>query len=47
MSRTAPLAIALLTLAATGTPGAEIFPFADVKPGMTGVGRTVFEGSRV
>ena len=47
MARTAPLAFALLTLAATRTPAAEIFPFADVKPGMTGIGRTVFEGSRV
>ncbi len=26
---------------------AEIFPFEQIRPGMTGVGRTVFEGSRV
>ncbi len=28
-------------------PAVEIFPFADIRPGMTGVGRTVFEGTRV
>ena len=47
MVRTPSLAFALLALAAAGAPAAEIFPFADVKPGMTGIGRTVFEGSRV
>jgi hypothetical protein len=34
-------------LAAAPVHAAEIFPFDEVKPGMTGVGRTVFEGSRV
>ncbi len=48
MSRTVPWPLAVLALlAAAAAPAAEIFPFAEVKPGMTGVGRTVFEGSRV
>jgi len=41
------LAAVLLLLAAVPATPAEIFPFANVKPGMTGIGRTVFEGSRV
>ena len=41
------LAVVLLLLAAVPATPAEIFPFANVKPGMTGIGRTVFEGSRV
>ena len=46
MKMRAPLAILLLLWAAPAK-AAEIFPFAEVKPGMVGVGRTVFEGSRV
>jgi hypothetical protein len=46
MKMRAPLAI-LLLLGAAPAKAAEIFPFAEVKPGMVGVGRTVFEGSRV
>jgi hypothetical protein len=41
-------AVLLLMAAAPATAApAEIFPFASVKPGMKGIGRTVFEGSRV
>ena len=47
MARIVTLAFSLLSCAAVATPATEIFPFADVKPGMTGIGRTVFEGSRV
>jgi hypothetical protein len=40
------LAVALPGLAAAGTPP-EILPLDQVKPGMIGVGRTVFEGTRI
>src|SRR2546426_3869718 len=40
------LAVALPALAAAGTPP-EILPLDQIKPGMMGVGRTVFEGTRI
>jgi hypothetical protein len=47
MSQRAPwLALAALLLSRPAI-SQEIFPFEAVKPGMTGIGRTVFEGSRV
>jgi hypothetical protein len=39
--------LALADVAGASARSAEIIPLADVKPGMTGKGRTVFEGSRV
>jgi hypothetical protein len=41
--------LAALVAAATSSSGraADIFPFEEVRPGMTGTGRTVFEGTRV
>ena len=36
-----------LLLGARLTHAADIFPLDDVRPGMVGVGRTVFEGSRI
>jgi len=42
------LASAAVALAVAGLPAAtERFPIEDVRPGMTGVGRTVFEGDRL
>src|SRR5262245_35579798 len=42
------LAVAFLAfLSARDAKATSIFPFDQVKPGMTGIGRTVFEGSRV
>jgi SpoIVB peptidase S55 len=48
MRRTAflPL-IASLALAASPVLAGEAMPLSEVRPGMTGVGRTVFEGARV
>ena len=40
------LAVAIPALAAAGTPP-EILPLDQIKPGMMGVGRTVFEGTRI
>jgi SpoIVB peptidase S55 len=37
----------VVVLETRSAPAAEIFPFDQVRPGMTGVGRTVFEGTRV
>ncbi|HXK10346.1 MAG TPA: SpoIVB peptidase S55 domain-containing protein [Vicinamibacteria bacterium] len=39
-------ALVLLCFARAGA-GADLLPLADVRPGMQGVGRTVFEGARV
>jgi hypothetical protein len=48
MRRTAAaLLVALSALTARAALGAEVLPLADVRPGMQGVGRTVFEGARV
>jgi hypothetical protein len=51
MRRILPLAVALtVTLSARTSPAEappEILPLADVRPGMKGVGRTVFEGTRI
>jgi hypothetical protein len=43
------LALALVALAAGVEPAAaqDIIPFSEIKPGMTGVGRTVWNGTRV
>jgi hypothetical protein len=41
------LAVAVSLLAAGPAPAAEILPLSDVRPGMVGVGRTVFGGSRI
>lgn len=43
----AGVALALLARAAHGAPPPELFPLDELRPGMTGVGRTVFEGTRV
>ena len=40
------VAVAIPALAAAGTPP-EILPLDQIKPGMMGVGRTVFEGTRI
>ncbi len=40
-------ALAWAALVSAPSRAAEIFPFDQVRPGMTGVGRTVFEGTRV
>ena len=37
----------LCALAASATPAQEILPFSEIKPGMKGIGRTVFSGTRV
>ena len=37
----------LLALSARAVLAGEALPLADVRPGMQGVGRTVFEGARV
>ena len=43
-----PALVALvLALAATATPAQEILPLDQVRPGMVGVGRTVFEGTKI
>jgi len=39
--------LALLALHAPAVTAQDIMPLADVRPGMTGVGRTVFEGTRI
>ena len=39
--------IGLIGLAALAARGAELFPLADVKAGMTGTGRTVFQGREI
>jgi hypothetical protein len=44
--RRSALCVALL-LSARAASGAELLPLSDVRPGMQGVGRTVFEGARV
>jgi hypothetical protein len=36
-----------LLLAPRPAPATEIFPLKDLRPGMTGTGRTVFEGTRI
>jgi hypothetical protein len=41
------LALTLLLLAGRPARAVEVMPLSDVRPGMEGVGRTVFEGSRV
>ncbi len=48
-ARLAAAAAGLVTalLGARTTHAADIFPLDDVRPGMVGVGRTVFEGSRI
>jgi hypothetical protein len=45
----APLLLTVLFLALAGSavPAQEILPLDEVRPGMTGVGRTVFEGTRI
>ena len=40
-------AAASLLAVAAAAPAAELMPLADVRPGMRGVGRTVFEGARI
>jgi SpoIVB peptidase S55 len=42
-----PLALFFLALTAPAVTPQDIMPLADVRPGMTGVGRTVFEGTRI
>jgi hypothetical protein len=37
----------VLLMAAGAAPAADVLPLEDVRPGMVGVGRTVFEGSRI
>ena len=32
---------------ATATPGVETMPLDQIRPGMVGVGRTVFEGTKI
>ena len=41
------LLVAALGASAAAAPPPEILPLDQVKPGMVGVGRTVFEGSRI
>ncbi|HUL77717.1 MAG TPA: SpoIVB peptidase S55 domain-containing protein, partial [Vicinamibacteria bacterium] len=41
------LSVLLPLLAARTTVAGELLPLAEVRPGMQGVGRTVFEGARV
>src|SRR6188508_820247 len=38
---------ALVSVTMAGAAPVEMFPLGDVRPGMVGVGRTVFEGTRV
>jgi hypothetical protein len=51
MRRAWAVPLALLAVALSGVPamaaGPEILPLDQVKPGMVGIGRTVFEGSRI
>jgi hypothetical protein len=51
MRRVLPCAVALAALLSARTSRAqappEILPLSDVRPGMKGVGRTVFEGTRI
>ena len=48
MTRMRPTALCVaVLLAARAASGAEALPLSDVRPGMQGVGRTVFEGARV
>lgn len=48
MTQMRPIALCVaVLLAARAASGAEALPLADVRPGMQGVGRTVFEGARV
>lgn len=46
---TAPLALLGAAVLATVLPAraADLIPFSEIKPGMTGVGRTVWNGSRI
>jgi hypothetical protein len=45
--RLASLLVGVLSLLARPVPAADILPFDQVRPGMEGTGRTVFEGSRI
>jgi hypothetical protein len=47
MSRRTWLALAVLLALVPAAEAADIFPIGEVRPGMTGTGRTVFEGTRV
>jgi len=41
------IAVAAVLAVSLAAPAAELLPLSEVRPGMQGVGRTVFEGARV